>query len=309
MNRFSQDNIFALVEVLEIPDPFRTSNKCVFRYVEALCLLCARFRVGADIGDLVMKYNRSSCAISGMINDLVVFLDDRWHHLLEFDIAYTLHPAQLHSYAQAVYESSCPVHTIIGFLDDTIHPICRPSEYQRQAYNGHKKHHALKYQALILPNGLIGHLYGPEEGRRNDNWLLTASRLCEQLKQHAHQEGSHEHQAAAERFLHVYGDAAYECTDTIIGPFTGFDELTAEEKEWNKAMGKLCIAAEHGFKLVSSYWPFLEVTAKQKIFSSPIGLYYRVAVLLTNAMDCLYPNQISKQFDLPPPLLQDYFHH
>ena len=37
----------------------------------------------------------------------------------------------------------------------------RTDEYQRIMYNGHKRVHALKFQSLALPNGLIGNLYGP----------------------------------------------------------------------------------------------------------------------------------------------------
>ena len=48
-----------------------------------------------------------------------------------------------------------------GFVDGTVRPICRTGENQRLVYNGHKRVHALKFQAVALPNGLIGHLFGP----------------------------------------------------------------------------------------------------------------------------------------------------
>ena len=48
-----------------------------------------------------------------------------------------------------------------GFVDGTVRPISRPDERQRIVYNGHKRVHALKFQSLSLPNGLIGNLYGP----------------------------------------------------------------------------------------------------------------------------------------------------
>ena len=48
-----------------------------------------------------------------------------------------------------------------GFVDGTVRPIARPDEHQRIMYNGHKRVHALKFQSLALPNGLIGNLYGP----------------------------------------------------------------------------------------------------------------------------------------------------
>lgn len=37
-------------------------------------------------------------------------------------------------------------------------PISQPVENQRIVY---KRVHALKFQSVVLPNGLVGHLYGP----------------------------------------------------------------------------------------------------------------------------------------------------
>ena len=51
--------------------------------------------------------------------------------------------------------------TVFGFIDGTVRPIARPGENQRVVYNGHKTVHALKYQSVVLPNGLIGNMYGP----------------------------------------------------------------------------------------------------------------------------------------------------
>ena len=36
--------------------------------------------------------------------------------------------------------------------------ICRPDANQRILYNGHKRVHAIKFQALITPNGYCAHL-------------------------------------------------------------------------------------------------------------------------------------------------------
>ena len=48
-----------------------------------------------------------------------------------------------------------------GFIDRTVRPICRPGEYQCPVYNGHKHVHAIKFQSIALPNGLIANMYGP----------------------------------------------------------------------------------------------------------------------------------------------------
>jgi hypothetical protein len=84
-------------------------------------------------------------------------------------------------YADAISARGAPISSIFGFIDCTIRRICHPTWFQRQAYNGHKKFHSLKFQAVMLPNGIIGHLYGPFEGRWNDNYLLTESGLLDRL--------------------------------------------------------------------------------------------------------------------------------
>ena len=35
------------------------------------------------------------------------------------------------------------------------------TSHENKEYNGHKRVHALKFQAVALPNGLIGQLFGP----------------------------------------------------------------------------------------------------------------------------------------------------
>ena len=53
-----------------------------------------------------------------------------------------------------------------GFVDGTVGPFSRPGQNQRILFNEHKWIHALKFQLIVIPNGLICNLYGPVEGRR-----------------------------------------------------------------------------------------------------------------------------------------------
>ncbi|XP_075543000.1 uncharacterized protein LOC142576660 [Dermacentor variabilis] len=48
-----------------------------------------------------------------------------------------------------------------GFIDGTARAICRPSRDQKLFFSGHKRFHALKYQAIMCPNGIICQLNGP----------------------------------------------------------------------------------------------------------------------------------------------------
>ena len=47
------------------------------------------------------------------------------------------------------------------FVDGTVRPIARPDNYQGIVYNSNERVHAPQFQSLALPNGTIGHLYGP----------------------------------------------------------------------------------------------------------------------------------------------------
>ena len=55
------------------------------------------------------------------------------------------------------------------------------TRYERVVYNSHKRVHGLKFQSVALPNGLIGKLYGPVEGRRHDARMLKDSGLLNDL--------------------------------------------------------------------------------------------------------------------------------
>lgn len=165
---------------MDIPEVFKTSHRYVFTDLEALCLLCARLRSAGDKFELIRDYNRSQSSISQIINELSTYLDDKWSELLNFDTEGVLCQKNLKRYALAIYCRGAPSKTIWGFINCTIRRICRPQLYQRQAYNGHKKYHAIKFQAIVIPNGLIAHLFGPVEGRCADPGMLNESMLMEQ---------------------------------------------------------------------------------------------------------------------------------
>ena len=70
-------------------------------------------------------------------------------------------PVSLERYAAAIADKGAALDNCIGFIDGTVRPICHPGEFQRVVYNGHKRVHALKFQSVTLPNGMIANMYGP----------------------------------------------------------------------------------------------------------------------------------------------------
>ncbi|KAF8897966.1 hypothetical protein CPB85DRAFT_1191120, partial [Mucidula mucida] len=143
-------DILSMVDALDIPKDFKTSHGYVFTGLEAFCILCARFRSAGNMYDLTVQYDRSQSSISQCVNELVEFLDSEWEHLLNYDHTHLLAPSRLLKYADAIRQRGSPARNVFAFIDCTIRRIARPTFYQRVAYNGHKKFHALKFQALML---------------------------------------------------------------------------------------------------------------------------------------------------------------
>ena len=188
---------------------------------------------------------------------------------------------------------------LLGFIDGTVRPVCRPGHDQRVLYNGHKKVHAIKFQSVVAPNGMIANLFGPVEGRRHDSSMLTLSNLYPSLVQHSIRPNGSP--------LCIYGDPAYPLRIQLQAPFKRNVQLTPIQQEYNKAMSKVRISVEWVFGQIVNYCAFLDFKKNMKIQLSAVGKIYCVCALLTNAHTCLYKSMTSEYFDIDPPMLEQYF--
>lgn len=226
-----------------------------------------------------------------------------------FDVE-RLTPERLVTFTIAIQNRGAPLETCFGFIDCTLREIARPIYGQEAVYNGWKRKHCLKYQAVVTPDGIIIHLYGPVEGTKHDALVWNESGLSDILERHAY--------APDGTILQIYGDPAYPITEYLLSPFAGA-AIGGDEQHWNRTMSKVRIIVEWYFKEVLQMFSYLDFTRSQKILLSPIGIQYPVAVLLHNAHICLHRPQISQYFarpedeDIPglfaPPSLEEYFHY
>ena len=143
-----------------MPPVFVCGNGTVCDATEGLCILLKRFAYPCRYSDMIPIFGRSVPELGIISNEITDWLYTnhghrvtRWNH----DI---LSPAMLDVYATAIYNKGAALENCFGFIDGTVRPISRPIINQRAVYNGHKRVHALKFQSVVLPNGLIGHLYG-----------------------------------------------------------------------------------------------------------------------------------------------------
>jgi len=189
-----------------------------------------------------------------------------------------------------------PIHT------GTLCPICRPKENQRECYSGHKRSHGLKYQAVVLPNGIITNLYGPVPGRRHDAYMFAESRIHEEWAA-KYQNGPN---PGAEYYL--YGDTAYPLRNHLITPFQS-SANRADQRSFNEAMSKVRVCVEWEFGRIVGDFAFVDFKKNQKLYLQPVAKQFFVATLLKNCRNCVYGGETSTYFGLTPPTLEAYLNN
>ena len=169
-------------------------------------------------------------------------------------------------------------------MDGTVRPICRPGEIQHIVYNGHKRVHALKFQSLALPNGLIGNLFFAVEGRRHDTGMLKDSGLLNILEKVAY--------SPAGNVLCIYGDPSYPLHPHLMAPYTVGEVamFTPNIQAFNGAMSSFMVSVEWLFGDVLDSFKFLDFKNNLKMGLGAVGKYYIVAALFQNTLTCLYGN-------------------
>lgn len=296
--RFYKRDLYLLAEVLQIPDQIQCYNRLVVDGIEALCIFLKRFAYPCRYSDMLPRFARpvpQLCMISSQVMDFIYQTHN--HRLRSFNQPW-LSQASLQNYADVIHATGAPLPNCWGFIDGTVRPVSRPGKNQRVLYNGHKRVHAIKFQSIVAPNGLIANLFGPVEGRRHDSGMLAESGLLADLQRHSF--------SPLGQPLCVYGDPAYPLNIHLQGPFKGV-RITPIQNEYNTAMSRVRASVEWVFGDIINYFAFMDFKKNLKIRLSAVGKMYIVCGLLTNARTCLYQSVTSSYFGLDPPPLEVYF--
>ena len=268
----------------------------------ATCVILRRLAAPARWSDLEELFGKHASQLSEIFWEGLECLLNAREHLLTGPICPNFMGTRLAGYANAINRISNTLPNCVGFIDGTVIGIARPKGNLAQwvVYNGHKRKHALKYQAVNTPDGMIVHLHGPIEGRRHDWTLYIRSGLDEMFLKCWFIKG--------ELSICIYGDSGYNARWFMEVQFQGAT-LTAAQKAFNSAMSGVRISVEWVFKEPKMYFATVDFKRKMKIFESPIGMLYTGSMLLSNFRNCLYPNQISQYFGVVPPSLEEYAFH
>lgn len=225
------------------------------------------------------------------------YIYENWGHLLEnIGEMPWLTRQRFEYYAQAVQTKGGAVQNCWAFIDGTARAICRPSEDQREYYSGHKRHHCVKYQSLICPDGIIVSLLGAYPGRRHDAYIFGQSNLYEQLEVNTRFEDGH---------YVIYGDQAYGIRELLLCPYPG-RVLNEAQQIFNLSMSRFRQAVEWGFQKIISEFAFLDFKKNQKLLLQDIECMYKTGTLLTNCHNCLYGSETAQFFNTNPIELEQY---
>ena len=159
--RVEKHHIPLVEDVLQIPQYFVCDQGTVCEGTEGLCMILKRYSFPCRYSDMIPIFGRpvpELCMICNTVTDWIYAHHS--HRITQWNRT-ILNPVELEKYAEAVFNKGAPLSNCFGFVDGTVRPITRPGENQRLLYNGHKRVHGLKFQSVVLPNGLIASLYGP----------------------------------------------------------------------------------------------------------------------------------------------------
>ncbi len=159
--RFDKCDIPLLQEALQFPAMVNIPHATDCSGLEALCILLKRFAYPVRYCDMVPMFGRSVPELCKITQYGINHVFNSHRFRLQSWNQPLLSAENLACYASAIHTKGAPLQTCFGFIDGTVRPICRPSLNQRIVYNGHKRLHAIKFQSVCLPNGLIANLCGP----------------------------------------------------------------------------------------------------------------------------------------------------
>ena len=298
----SVSDLRRLGRALRVPDQFSVRGYH-FTGEEGLLIMLNRFAYPATLGSMCWESGRGTTALSVCFLYMCQHVYDNFAHLRDKRslLAWRAHfPRFAHAVHMKARQNGRGVglRNCVGFIDGTVQRVSRPGRYQRILYNGHKKCHSVKWQGIMLPNGIMPMPFGPVNGRRNDGFMVQKSGI-EQIMRRANR--------TLDRTYCLYGDAAYGSSNVLQGPFKESEgPLTPAEEQFNAAMSAMRVPNEWGFGKVKVLFAFVSFSRPLKPLLSPIGYYWPVAQILTNCHTCLYSSQTSQYFGVAAPSLEVY---
>ena len=75
---------------------------------------------------------------------------------------------------------------------------------------------------------------------------------------------------------------------------------------FNADMSSERVTVEWGFGKIAALWPWVDYRKNMKVLLQPVGMFLRVANVLTTMHTCMYGSEVSNHFGMDPPSLSAF---
>mmetsp|Transcript_44445 Transcript_44445/g.115556 ORF Transcript_44445/g.115556 Transcript_44445/m.115556 type:complete len:399 (-) Transcript_44445:403-1599(-) len=298
--RFTYDNFLILLQKFNFGREFRTLDRDVCPGAFALFVVCSRLAYPGRLLDYEHYYNKDRSATGRIYRSALDHILERKSFLVTMHTCLYKRRVQKHFAERIQSVTEADRIPIFAMIDGTTRKICRPTTGQVLFYSGHKKSHCVRLQGISVPPGLLGSLYGPVEGRRNDRALLRQSSLEDWLKKNASYD---DHDEA----YYMFGDPAYPRNGQIFASYAKFCS-TDNQRQCVKRLNKARVSVEWAFGNVTRYFKKLDFWPNSKLFLGLVDKEYKMAALLANCvLCCTGKNSASNLFSCHPPSFSNIF--
>ena len=143
--------------------------------IEAFCVMLHRLSYASCLCMMLHLYGRSPVVLSRMVTWMIKLVYLWVQPILHWD-HWCLTVRKLHEYAEAVTTNGGDDmqvgEGIFRFIDGTVRLIAQPLFNQEIFYSGWKWIHAIKFQGIMAPDGIMMHISGPYTAKHHDMWIL-----------------------------------------------------------------------------------------------------------------------------------------
>ena len=135
----------------------------------ATCILLRRMASPFRWRDVEEMFGKSASHLSEIFWEMLEAFLETHEHLIVSPLNASYLQAKLLYFADCIFRKRNALSNCVAFIDGTVIGVSRPGDsgYQHVLYNGHKRKHALKYQAVLTPDGMLLHVYGLLKGRKH----------------------------------------------------------------------------------------------------------------------------------------------
>ena len=291
--RFRKEDIPLVIGALGMPEVMRCSNGTTFLSIEGFMILAYSMAFPNRLIEMKQLFHRSEDDLSRIFNYLLMWIRERWIHLLRGrNICVTTTAAKYYNEILKEKTQMDPF-PVFAFIDGTLRPCARPSVFQYSIYNGMDRVHGLKYLIVLTPDGMMPLLSGPHEGAHHDSWCFKNSFIETVLENRIGREFT------------LYGDQGFANCSLLLTAYRGA-HLNSMQSDWNRRVNACRTSVERGIGKVCTLWTHMNLKEQQKLLLRRVGPMYEVAVLLTNVHTTLYGSETAQYFNCEPPQLLQY---